>query len=142
MTKRSAMLIAAGLVAALGVGTMALSIGLSGNGTAAASDARKQDPIVRTIHRTVTVEKKAKGDGAVQVITLDATSGSTSGSTSSSSSSSSEPVESESSDDGFESESESEDSSDDAFEDEGTSDDSTQSGSDSEDEDEGSFGDD
>lgn len=138
MTKRSAMLIAAGLVAALGVGAMALSIGLSGNGTAAASDARKQDPIVRTIHRTVTVEKKAKGDGVVQVITLDATSGSTS----SSSSSSSEPVESESSDDGFESESESEDSSDDAFEDEGTSDDSTQSGSDSEDEDEGSFGDD
>ncbi len=138
MTKRSAMLIAAGLVAALGVGTMALSIGLSGNGTAAASDAKKQDPIVRTIHRTVTVEKKAKGDGAVQVITLDAISGSSS----SSSSSSSEPVESESSDDGFESESESEDSSDDAFEDEGTSDDSTQSGSDSEDEDEGSFGDD
>jgi hypothetical protein len=134
MTKRSAMLIAAGLVAALGVGAMALSIGLSGNGTAAASDARKQDPIVRTIHRTVTVEKKAKGDGAVQVITLDATSGS------SSSSSSSEPVESESSDDGFESESQSEDSSDDAFENEGTSDDGTQSGSDHEDE--GSFGDD
>jgi hypothetical protein len=138
MTKRSAMLIAAGLAAALGVGTMALSIGLSGNGTAAASDTKKQDPIVRTIHRTVTVEKKAKTEGAVQVITLDATSGSTS----SSSSSSSEPVESESSDDGFESESESEDSSDYAFEDEGTSDDSTQSGSDSEDEDEGSFGDD
>jgi len=132
MTKRSAMLIAAGLVAALAVGAMALSIGLSGNGTAAASDAKKLDPIVRTIHRTVTVEKSAKGDGAVQVVTLDATSGS--------SSSSSEPVESESSDDGFEGESESEDSSDEAFEDESSSDDSSGSGSDSEDE--GSFGDD
>lgn len=72
MTKRTAMLMAAGVVLALLGGSVALSIGLSGNGTAEAGT-RTRDPIVRTIHRTVRVERQAKGsDRAVQVVTLQA----------------------------------------------------------------------
>lgn len=68
MTKRSAMLMAAGLVAALLVGATALSFGLSGGGSAQA-ETTTPDPIVRTIHRTVTVEKDAKGTTApVEVV--------------------------------------------------------------------------
>lgn len=68
MTKRSAMLMAAGLVAALLVGATALSFGLSGGGSAQA-ETTTPEPIVRTIHRTVTVEKDAKGTTApVEVV--------------------------------------------------------------------------
>jgi hypothetical protein len=68
MTKRSAMLVAAGLVAALLGGATALSFGLSGSGTAQA-ETPSPDPIVRTVHRTVTVEKDAKGQQQpVQVV--------------------------------------------------------------------------
>ena len=68
MTKRSAMLMAAGLVGALLVGAAALSFGLSGGG-AAVAETKAPDPIVRTIHRTVRVEKDAKpADQPVQVV--------------------------------------------------------------------------
>ena len=68
MTKRSAMLVAAGLVVALAGGATALSFGLSGNGTAQA-ETSAPEPIVRTVHRTVTVEKDAKGQQQpVQVV--------------------------------------------------------------------------
>jgi len=68
MTKRSAMVMAAGLVAALMAGAMALSFGLSGSGTAQA-ETKAPEPIVRTIHRTVTVEKDAKpAEQQVQVV--------------------------------------------------------------------------
>lgn len=68
MTKRAAMLMAAGLVAALAVGATALSFGLGGNGQVQAGT-KDLEPIVRTVRRTVTVEKPAKGaDQPVQVI--------------------------------------------------------------------------
>jgi hypothetical protein len=90
MTKRTAMLMAAGVVVALLGGSLALAFGLSGNTAAVADTAAKSDPIVRTIHRTVRVDKQAKpSDQPVQVITL------------SSSTSSSDPSQSES-DDAFE----------------------------------------
>jgi len=70
VTKRAAMLMAAGLVAALAVGAMALSFGLTGNGPVQA-EMKDQKPIVRTVHRTVTVEKPAKkAQEPVQVIQL------------------------------------------------------------------------
>lgn len=70
MTKRSAILMAAGLVAALTVGAAALSFGLSGSGTAQA-ETKAPDPVVRTIHRTITVEKDAKpAEQQVQVVRL------------------------------------------------------------------------
>jgi len=68
MTKRSAIVMAAGLVAALMAGAMALSFGLSGSGTAQA-EGKAPEPIVRTIHRTVTIEKDAKPEEQqVQVV--------------------------------------------------------------------------
>ena len=70
MTKRTAMLMAAGVVAALFAGSVALAFGLSGN-TAASATSSRPDPIVRTVHRTVRVEKPAKpADQPVQVVTL------------------------------------------------------------------------
>ena len=59
MKKRSAMAIAAGLVAALLTGAVALSLGLSGTPTADATNDRVK-PRVRTIHETVTVHREAK----------------------------------------------------------------------------------
>jgi hypothetical protein len=71
MTKRTAMLMAAGVVAALLGGSVALSFGLSGGGTAAAETPRRLEPIVRTVHRTVRVEKEAKGPAEpIQVVTV------------------------------------------------------------------------
>jgi hypothetical protein len=68
------MLVAGGLVAALMVGAAALSFGLSGNGTAQA-ETKAPDPIVRTIHRTVRVEKDAKAaQQPVQVVRVASTS--------------------------------------------------------------------
>lgn len=90
MTKRTAMLMAAGVVAALLGGSVALSFGLSGGGTAAAETPRRLEPIVRTVHRTVRVEKEAKGPAeAIQVVTV-----------------SSDPAPTELDDDAFEDESE------------------------------------
>jgi hypothetical protein len=68
MNKRSAMVVAAGLVAALLAGGAALSFSLAG-GTAVAQDGGRVKPIVKTERRTVTVHKKAKADPA-QIVTV------------------------------------------------------------------------
>ncbi len=72
MTKRTAMLMAAGVVLALFGGSVALSFGLAGNGAAEAGQrAGRKEPIVRTIERTIRVEKRAKDDRSrTQVITV------------------------------------------------------------------------
>jgi hypothetical protein len=130
MKKRSALLMAAGLVVALVAGAVAMTIGFSGNGTAEAGSRAKRDPVVRTIRRTITVHKDAKAtdQASVQVVQLSSSDPST---TSDSSGSESE------SDDSFESESESGSDDDSSSESEDqSSDDSTQSGSEDE------FGDD
>ncbi len=65
MKKRSAMVMAAGLVLALLVGVAGLSVGLAGPDTAGASGT--SDPIVRTEHETVTVHRDAKAEPAETV---------------------------------------------------------------------------
>jgi len=67
MNKRSAMTIAAGLVAALLTGAVALSMGLTGAETADAGGA--PDPRIRTVHRTVTVHREAKA-GEPKTVTI------------------------------------------------------------------------
>ncbi|HEX9122337.1 MAG TPA: hypothetical protein VF984_03110 [Actinomycetota bacterium] len=69
MNKKSAMAIAAGLVAAMLSGVAALSIGL-GAGSAAVAQSQSPKPIVRTVKHTVTVHKKAKaqGGGVVTIV--------------------------------------------------------------------------
>ena len=61
MKKRAAMVIAAGLVAAMLAGTVAFSTGVIG--TQAGSTAAVA-PHVRTTHRTVTVHRTARAHGA------------------------------------------------------------------------------
>ena len=68
MKKRSAMTIAAGLVAALLTGAIALSLGFTGSPTAAAQSDRVA-PKVRTVHRTVTVHREAKAE-APKTVTI------------------------------------------------------------------------
>jgi len=72
MTKRTAMLMAAGVVLALLGGSVALSFSLAGNQTAEAGPRKASKPIVRTIHRTIRIEKQAKGSAPVKVVTLQA----------------------------------------------------------------------
>ena len=116
MTKRTAMLMAAGVVAALFAGSVALAFGLSGN-TAAAADAEKSEPIVRTVHRTVRVEKDAKpADQPVQVVML----GSDTTSLDATSSDDAFEDAEEDSDDAYEAEYEDEDGSDDDADDHGS----------------------
>jgi hypothetical protein len=67
MKKRSAMLIAAGLVAALLSGAIALSMGFL---DPAATTGERATPRVRTIERTVTVHKKAKTEAEPVVRTI------------------------------------------------------------------------
>lgn len=66
MKKRSALMVAAGLVFTLVVGGLAVAIGITGptvsGGTPRAG--RSVEPEVRTVKRTVTVHKKAKADGS------------------------------------------------------------------------------
>jgi len=72
MTKRTAMLMAAGVVLALLGGSVALSFSLAGNQTAEAGPRKASERVVRTIHRTIRVEKQAKGSAPVKVVTLQA----------------------------------------------------------------------
>lgn len=64
MKKRSALLVAAGLVLTLIVGGLAVAVGLTGPSVSTAVprvDRRAtSEPIVRTVRRTVTVHKKAE----------------------------------------------------------------------------------
>jgi hypothetical protein len=64
MNKRSAMLMAAGLVLTMLVGGVAIAVGLTGPAASAAAPRvvkhhRAPKPIIRTIRKTVTVHKKA-----------------------------------------------------------------------------------
>ena len=72
MKKRSAMLIAAGLVVALAIGAAAMSLSL---GTTASAEGSRARPIVKTVRDTVTIHKKAEGssDGPT-VVTLQSSS--------------------------------------------------------------------
>lgn len=71
MTKRKAMLLAAGLVLSLLGGAVAMALGLSGGGSAVADTPKRLEPIVKVRERTVKVEKKAKGSNQpVQVVNL------------------------------------------------------------------------
>jgi len=69
MNKRSAMLMAAGLVLTLVVGGVAISAGLTGPTASAATPRVVQHhhrkPIVKTFHKTITVHKQAPSSGAV-----------------------------------------------------------------------------
>jgi hypothetical protein len=99
MKKRSAMAIAAGLVAALLTGAVALSMGLSGTPTADATGERVK-PLVRTVHETVTVHREAKAEEP-QTVTIVAASASSPASSESSDVETSDD-ESEDEDEGFE----------------------------------------
>jgi hypothetical protein len=59
MNKRSAMLIAAGLVLTLGIGGLAVSLGLTGPAAVNAADAARAERVVRVERRTVTVDRTA-----------------------------------------------------------------------------------
>ena len=64
MNKRSALMVAAGLVLTLIVGGIAVAVGMTGPTVSSAvprAERRSaQEPIVRTVRRTVTVHKKAE----------------------------------------------------------------------------------
>ena len=66
MKKRFALIIAGGLVAVLIAASAALSLGLLGASSATGGD--RTAPRVRTIHRTVTVHRKAKPAGHTVVV--------------------------------------------------------------------------
>ncbi|HEX6231004.1 MAG TPA: hypothetical protein VF029_04780 [Actinomycetota bacterium] len=63
MNRRSAIAMAAGVVAALLAGVAAVSLGLSSPDTAQAGSGRTE-PIVRTVRDTVTVHERAEADGS------------------------------------------------------------------------------
>jgi hypothetical protein len=91
MNKRSAMLVAAGLVLTLIVGGVAIAVGMTGPSTSAASPKmvkqhHKQKPIIKTVRRTITIHKKAPAAGVaapVYVAAPSSSSGYSSGSYSS-----------------------------------------------------------
>jgi hypothetical protein len=69
MNKRSAMMVAAGLVLAMLVAGMAVAAGLTGpeasaGGSRANGEVQERAPKVRTITETVTIHRTAKGDDA------------------------------------------------------------------------------
>ncbi len=66
MNKRSAITVALGLVAALVVGGVGLTMGMTGPAPSLAS-VRDPAPKVRTIHRTVTVHRPAAASAATVV---------------------------------------------------------------------------
>jgi hypothetical protein len=66
MNKRSAIVVALGLVAALVIGGVGFTMGMTGPAASLAS-VRDPAPKVRTIHRTVTVHRPAQGSGAAVV---------------------------------------------------------------------------
>jgi hypothetical protein len=71
MNKRSAMLVAAGLVAALLAGVAAVRMSVGGGIPASAAN-EKVKPIVHTIERTITVHKKAKHSSQPALVVLPA----------------------------------------------------------------------
>ncbi len=69
MKKRAAMVIAAGLVAALLAGTVAFTMGFAGPQSTSATTAAVA-PIVRTTHHTVTVHRHARATAAPVISTV------------------------------------------------------------------------
>ncbi len=81
MNKKSAMVIAVGLVAALLAGVAAVSLTLGGGGVTASASNEKSKPIVKTIEHTVTVHKQAKQSSQKpRIVVLPASSSSSVGS--------------------------------------------------------------
>jgi hypothetical protein len=71
MNKRSAMLIAVGLVLTLGIGGLAVSLGLTGPAPAAAAEEAQAQRIVKVERRTVTADGTADAAlGAAAQISL------------------------------------------------------------------------
>jgi hypothetical protein len=68
MNKRSAVLIAAGLVLTLGIGGLAVSLGLAGPTPVNAVESARPERIVKVERRTVTVRRKAKAPSATTVV--------------------------------------------------------------------------
>ena len=66
MNKRSAMLIAGGLVIAMGLAALAVSLGITGPAPAVAAQGRAT-PIVRVERRTVTIQRGAEDPSAAAV---------------------------------------------------------------------------
>ena len=60
MNKRSAVLIAAGLVLTLGIGGLAVSLGLTGPSPVNAAGPVRPERVVKVERRTVTIHQKAK----------------------------------------------------------------------------------
>lgn len=83
MNKRSAVMVAAGLVLSLIVGGLAVAVGLTGptvsNAVPRAERRSAPEPVVRTLRRTVTVHKKAepKPGEVVQIAAQSSAPGST-----------------------------------------------------------------
>ena len=83
MSKRSAVMVAAGLVLSLIVGGLAVAVGLTGptvsNAVARTERRSASDPVVRTVRRTVTVHRKAEAKPAevVQIAAQSSATGST-----------------------------------------------------------------
>jgi hypothetical protein len=90
MNKRSAMLVAAGLVLTLVVGGVAVAVGMTGPSASSAQPKlthhKKNKPIIKTTKKTITVHKKAKAQPGAVVTVPGTYSGTTSSSSGSSSS--------------------------------------------------------
>jgi len=93
MNKRSAMLVAAGLVLTLVVGGVAVAVGMTGPEASSAqpqlTQHKKNKPIIKTTKKTVTVHKKAKAQAGTVVTVPAASTGTVSSSSAGSSSGSS-----------------------------------------------------
>lgn len=87
MNKRSAMLVAAGLVLTLVVGGVAVAVGMTGPSASSAqpklTQHKKNKPIIKTTKKTVTVHKKAPGQAGTVVAVPAPSTGTMSGSGSS-----------------------------------------------------------
>jgi hypothetical protein len=68
VNKRSAVLIAAGLVLTLGIGGLAVSLGLTGPTPVNAVESARPERIVKVERRTVTIHRKAKAPSATTVL--------------------------------------------------------------------------
>lgn len=89
MNKRSAMLVAAGLVLTLVVGGVAVAVGMTGPDASSAqprlTQHKKNKPIIKTTKKTVTVHKKAPAQAGTVVTVPAASTGTVSSSSSGSS---------------------------------------------------------
>ena len=68
MNKRSAVLIAAGLVLTLAIGGLAVSLGLTGPTPVNAVETARPERVVKVERRTVTVHRKAKASSAATIV--------------------------------------------------------------------------